>query len=78
MAALKAAMGVRDLSRRKRDFEGNPVTGGESSLETTAPAPTTCVSWQHFETAFKKLKPSVSKKDRVLYEEIRSKAMDLQ
>jgi len=78
VAALKAAMGVRDLSRRKRDFEGNPVTGGESSLETTAPAPSTCVSWQHFETAFKKLKPSVSKKDRVLYEEIRSKAMDLQ
>jgi len=85
VSALKEAMSVRDLSRRKRDFEGNPVEAvGESSLTTTmmttttsSPAPSTTVSWKHFETAFKRLKPSVSKNDRALYEEIRTKAMDL-
>jgi len=76
VTALKEAMCVKDSSRRKRDFEGNPVT--ESSSEPAAPAPSTSVSWKHFESAFKKLKPSVSKKDRVMYEEIRSKAMNLE
>jgi len=75
VAALKEAMSVRDLSRRKRDLDGNPVVG-----DVEAPPPSsspTTVSWKHFEMAFKKLKPSVSKKDRAMYEEIRTKAMDL-
>jgi len=84
VAALKDMMGGAStgLSRRKRDFDGNPVLeggggGGGVEPEVTMATTTTAVSWKHFESAFKKLKPSVSKKDRVLYEEIRTKAIDL-
>ena len=84
-------MGATDMSRRKRDFDGNPVQGGgggggemvsvsgstDSEHSLLIKTPTTLVAWKHFETAFRKLKPSVSKKDRVMYEEIKTKAMNL-
>ena len=77
VAALKEAMSVRDLSRRKRDLDGNPVVGDVDAPPPSASSSPTTVSWKHFEMAFKKLKPSVSKKDRAMYEEIRTKAVDL-
>lgn len=91
VAALKEIMlGAKDLSRRKRDFDGNPVRGGGGGGEAAVlnsvdndnlspeSTPSTLVAWNHFEIAFGKLKPSVSNKDRSMYEEIKSKAMDLQ
>ena len=84
VAALKDMMGgATGLSRRKRDFDGNPVLeeggggGGRNFAPEVTKTTTTSVSWKHFESAFKKLKPSVSKKDRILYEEIKTKAIDL-
>ena len=72
VAALKEIMlGAKDLSRRKRDFDGNPVRGGgggggEAAVlnsvdnDNLSPesTPSTLVAWNHFEIAFGKFLPN--------------------
>lgn len=76
VAALRDAMGTRDLSR-KRDYNGSTVQSALPNTPSNSPSTLTTVCLRHFEIAFSKLKPSVSKKDRAIYEEIRTKALDL-
>jgi ribosome biogenesis ATPase len=68
VASLKEGMGSKDFSR-KRDCQGQAVE--------IQPPLSLSVCRRHFEVAFRRLKPSVSIKDRALYEEIKTKAMEL-